>query len=264
MIALSQLSEKAKARIARPTYRGAFVEQDAAERGLALVTARVAPVTLHALFDPESLVLYDARFFTYGAPATTAILDAFVELAKGRTLDQVKGISPRDVELVLRDSPDIPATGDAAAAFHDLLPRIVSALAVGLPEGVALARIRDAARVQADGLTAAQRLSAREAEFRALSVEEQRRRVEAVLDREVRPGLAADGGGLALVEVASGRDVVVSYEGTCGSCGVSAGATLGFIEKTLRAHLHDGLRVVPTSADTGPLSPPVSGISRRT
>ncbi|MBI4612854.1 MAG: NifU family protein [Planctomycetes bacterium] len=248
--------------MARPTFRGAFVEQDAAERGLALVTARVPPATLHALIDPESLVLYDARFFTYGAPATIAILDTFVEMAKGRTLDQVKEISPRDVELALRDSPGVPAI-DGTETYLDLLPRIVSALEAGRSDGVALARVRDAARVQADGLTAAQRLCARETEFRALSVEEQRCRVEAVLDHDVRPGLAADGGGLVLVEVANGRDVVVSYVGTCGSCGISAGATLGFIEKTLRARLHDGLRVVPTNAYPGPASPPVSEISRK-
>jgi Fe-S cluster biogenesis protein NfuA len=64
--------------------------------------------------------------------------------------------------------------------------------------------------------------------------------VNDVLDRFVRPGLAADGGGLVLVELL-GRVARIAYEGACGSCPSAASGTLSFIEYVFRSRIHPDL-----------------------
>ena len=64
--------------------------------------------------------------------------------------------------------------------------------------------------------------------------------VNDVLDQFVRPGLAADGGGLVLVELL-GRVARIAYEGACGSCPSAASGTLSFIEYVFRSRIHPDL-----------------------
>ncbi|MEN9355587.1 MAG: hypothetical protein RL318_2912 [Fibrobacterota bacterium] len=58
-----------------------------------------------------------------------------------------------------------------------------------------------------------------------------------VLDEFVRPGLAADGGGLLLVDLL-GRVARISYQGACGTCPSAASGTLSFIEHILHNRVH--------------------------
>jgi len=63
-----------------------------------------------------------------------------------------------------------------------------------------------------------------------------------VLDEFVRPGLAADGGGLLLTDLL-GRVARISYQGACGSCPSATSGTLSFIEHILRSRVHPDLVV---------------------
>ena len=248
------LSEKVRERMSRPKFRGAFDGGDASGRGLALNRVKSGPVTLTALFDPVSRVLYDARFFTYGAPLGVGILDAYVEEAKGKTLDQIASMTPESVEAALRDEPDVPSTDSQGRCHFDVVLEQCRALVANMPKALAEAEATRVAREVVEekgaGLTAAEALGRRAEEFARLAKEDQLRRVGEVLDEFVRPGLAMDGGGLTLEDVKDGREVVVTYLGNCGSCGISSGSTLGYIENTLRSKLHDQIRVVPTNATT--------------
>ena len=64
-----------------------------------------------------------------------------------------------------------------------------------------------------------------------------RRRIEAVLDEHVRPGLRADGGDVEVVGIDADRIVQVRMMGACQGC-PSAIMTLTFgIESTLKAQI---------------------------
>ncbi len=60
-------------------------------------------------------------------------------------------------------------------------------------------------------------------------------RVEAVLDAEVRAGLAADGGGVELVGIDSDRIVQVRLLGACQGCSSSVYTLTMGIERALKA-----------------------------
>ena len=58
--------------------------------------------------------------------------------------------------------------------------------------------------------------------------------VEKVLDEEVRPRLAADGGGIDLVEVRDDNTVVVKLTGACGCCPFSLMTLKAGVEAELK------------------------------
>jgi Fe-S cluster biogenesis protein NfuA len=68
--------------------------------------------------------------------------------------------------------------------------------------------------------------------------------IDRVLDREIRPGLAGDGGGCEVVGLEE-NILQIHYEGACGSCPSSTSGTLTYIESVLRSNLDEQLQVVP-------------------
>ena len=76
------------------------------------------------------------------------------------------------------------------------------------------------------------------------------REIEEVLDRTIRPALAADGGGLEVVERRDGV-VYIRYQGACGSCPSSVGGTLIAIQSILRDEIDRDLEVVDVGGGAG-------------
>jgi Fe-S cluster biogenesis protein NfuA len=68
--------------------------------------------------------------------------------------------------------------------------------------------------------------------------------IDRLLDKEVRPGLAGDGGGLEVVSLEE-NVLQIHYEGACGTCPSSTSGTLSYIESILRSNLAPDLQVVP-------------------
>jgi NFU1 iron-sulfur cluster scaffold homolog, mitochondrial len=68
--------------------------------------------------------------------------------------------------------------------------------------------------------------------------------IDQLLEREIRPGLAGDGGGLEIVGLEE-NILQIHYEGACGSCPSSTSGTLMYIESILKANLDENLSVIP-------------------
>lgn len=69
--------------------------------------------------------------------------------------------------------------------------------------------------------------------------------INEILDRTVRPYLAADGGGVKVLRK-EGSMVFIRYEGACGSCPSSIGGTLHAIQSILRDELDPEIEVIET------------------
>lgn len=79
-------------------------------------------------------------------------------------------------------------------------------------------------------------------DFFKLTLEEQIGHINRIFDEMVRPGLAGDGGGLELMGI-EGSNVLIHYEGACGSCPSSTSGTLMYIEGALQKKAHPELTV---------------------
>jgi Fe-S cluster biogenesis protein NfuA len=71
--------------------------------------------------------------------------------------------------------------------------------------------------------------------------------IEALFEKHLRPALMSDGGNIEL-DLVKGDEVIVSFQGACGSCPSSAGATLQGIERAIQQHVFPTATVIPTNA----------------
>jgi Fe-S cluster biogenesis protein NfuA len=73
---------------------------------------------------------------------------------------------------------------------------------------------------------------------------EDMQKIEAILDRTVRPGLQGDGGDLEVLKYEDNK-VYVHYEGACGTCPSATSGTLMAIEGILRDEFNSQIEVIP-------------------
>ncbi|EAK8153780.1 iron-sulfur cluster assembly scaffold protein NifU [Campylobacter jejuni] len=85
--------------------------------------------------------------------------------------------------------------------------------------------------------------------FDEMTVVEQLKAVESVLDAEIRPMLHNDGGDLEVIDIQKAEgaaiDVYIRYLGACSGCSSGSGATLYAIETILQEELSPNIRVMP-------------------
>ncbi len=80
-------------------------------------------------------------------------------------------------------------------------------------------------------------------DFDEKSEEEKMAIINLLLDKEIRPGLAMDGGGLTVLEL-QGNVLKVRYQGACGSCPSASAGTLQFISQLVQNRLSPNIQVV--------------------
>lgn len=189
-------------------------------------------IDLSALLDSSGALL-DVKYRTLGTGWDLLCCDIMAELCIGKGPDLFEHLSGADVVAWLRKQGE--AAEDIPAALEERNFPVLVKLAVlargGVPEPVASVAAASPQR------TAAQ------LDWDEVGLFEKVRRVEEVLDGQVRPMLASDGGGIELVDLRD-KDLMVHYNGACGSCSSSVGGTMVFIEDTLNNALGVELRLV--------------------
>ena len=101
------------------------------------------------------------------------------------------------------------------------------------------------ASIKKEDVKSTAELTMAEQAWMGLGEEMQIEQLDLVLDEKVRPALMNDGGNIRVLNVVDGEKVMIEYQGACGSCGSSLGATLSFIEQALRRDVYNGLTVIP-------------------
>ena len=71
--------------------------------------------------------------------------------------------------------------------------------------------------------------------------------IGSLMDEIIRPALANDGGGLEVIKV-EGNDVIIKYQGACGSCPSSTGGTLAAITRALKGYCDPNIEVSISSS----------------
>jgi NFU1 iron-sulfur cluster scaffold homolog, mitochondrial len=121
----------------------------------------------------------------------------------------------------------LTVTQNGASAWEDLCPTIEGILAAELP-----------------GHSQAHLASAREPGPKGKKTHgnDELAKIDAILDREIRPALRADGGDLEIHEL-QGNILTVQFEGACGGCPSAMMGTLEAIRQTLKAEYDEKIEV---------------------
>ena len=87
-----------------------------------------------------------------------------------------------------------------------------------------------------------------EVNFKDMTVVQQLKKVEAVIDENIRQMLVMDGGNLEILDIkpnAEYTDVYIRYLGACSGCASSSTGTLYAIEAILKEKVDESIRVLP-------------------
>lgn len=112
------LSAPVLARTKKPRTRGTFLPVDAARRQLGLLSVADGDgqARLYWLVDLGSRIIEDARFLAFGDLASHAVMDAFTEAVRGRTVEDACRLSADQIEMLLRgDAHGTPAFAEGIA-----------------------------------------------------------------------------------------------------------------------------------------------------
>jgi NifU-like protein len=257
-------SRKIESLAANPRHRGAFFTEDATAKDLALVTAKYKDIKVYWLVDPQTDLIYDAKFFSYGGPVSMAMGEILCSLVRGMKFDTACDTSVEEIDNLLRDEAGVPATAQAPDVAFANLPMLLDTARETYPSTKALALASSQLRQQVAQnkgpvRSAYESLTEADNAWLAKPKEKQLEEIELLLNSDIRPGLNMDGGDLQVLDLEDGRKLSVRYEGACGSCGSSVGATLAFIEDTMRRQLFGGMQVTPYNVPDDPANAPLQG-----
>ena len=240
-----KFSAKFEEAASQPKNRGAYYQEEAAEKGMALVEAKFKDMKLYWLVDVEEDHIYSAKFFAYGGKVSVGICETLCGMVKGLTIEEACSLLGADVERTLRDDPEIPAVPEAKKLAFGNVPELLKIISESYSSAKAVTAASQSIKESDVKPVSLKELTMQEQAWLGLSEEDQIQQVNIVLDEKIRPALMQDGGNVEVQEIVDGERVIVQYQGACGSCGSSLGATLSFMEKILRENVYNDLQVVP-------------------
>ena len=215
---------------------------------MALVTAKYKDIKVYWLVDPQTDLIYDAKFFSYGGAPSVALGEMICTLAKGMKMESATSFTIPQIEALLRDDAGTPASAAPAEEVFASLPPLLTAVQEAYAPAKALSLATIAMKAKNDGAprrSAFETLTEQDKDWLAKPKDQQLQLIEAIIDKDVRPGLNMDGGDMHIRDLEEGQRLKIKWQGACGGCASSTGATLSYIEDSLRRQVFSGMQVIP-------------------
>lgn len=234
------LSKKILDISSKPQKRGMYTIDDALEKGLGLATSKVRDIKLYLLVNIETDIIYDVKFFSYGKKLSVAIAEILCGLLISKKMEAIREILPQTIELALRDQTDVKSVDESELEKFEIVTELIKIIIseYNMVKNKTLA-MREEQKIQSVNL------EEQDKGWYALTDEQRIAKIEVCLDEKIRTGLQMDGGNCTVEELKNGRELFITYQGACGSCGSSTGGTLYFIEDTLKKNVFHGISVQP-------------------
>lgn len=233
-------SKKLREKIDRLRFVGSFTLQLAEDKGMRYVTGWEGKLCLYWLVDESDGVICDAKFQAFGPVSLIAAAEIASELVLRKNYDQVSRLTADLIDQHVRDRKEIPAFPKEC---DPILNQVLSAIdrAVQQCFDIPFAASYDMTPIENDFGEIPGGIPGWEEFPHGHKV----KIIEEVIDKEIRPYIELDAGGVKLIEFLESGEVLISYEGSCTTCHSSTGSTLTAIQKILRSRVHPSLFVTP-------------------
>jgi NifU-like protein len=243
----SRYSKKLSAKIDRPRCSGFFTKAQSEERGMRLAEGHAGAIDegnlvhFYWLVDPDDGIIVDARFQVYGQSALIGAAEVACELVIGKNYDQARRIGTELMDKQVRDRSDVPAFPRETSPHLNLVLEAMDEAAeqcMDIPLAanyVAPPAPRDIGEILEGGYPGWENLT--QGQKIAL--------IEEVIARDIRPYIELDAGGIQVIDLVNGNEVLIAYQGSCTSCFSATGTTLSYIQQVLRGKVHPSLVVIP-------------------
>ncbi len=249
-------SRKLISKILLPRFIGHFSEEEAKAKGMRLAVGTSArekegvALSFYWLVDETDGVIADAKFEVLGPPSLIGAAEIASEFFMRKNYDQVSRIGADLLDKQARDSKEKEAFPFQEYPSLNLVLEAAEKAAwqcMDIP-------LSDS-YVPTPMQTASQEESRQYPDWDSLSVKQQVAVIEEIIGSDIRPYIELDAGGIEIVSLTGGRDLVIAYKGACTTCYSSVGSTLQAIQQILSSKVHPELRVIP---DSSFLQPPKS------
>lgn len=231
------LSKKLKEKIDRLRFVGSFTKEIA---GMRLVVGKEENLHFYWLVDESDGVIADAKFQAFGPVGLIAAAEVASELVLRKNYDQISRLTADLIDQHMRDRKDEPAFPKECDVY---LNQVLAAIdhAVSQCLDIPFAETYDTTPIENDFGEIPGGIPGWENFPKGQKV----KIIEEVIDKEIRPYVELDAGGVQLIEFRETGEVLISYQGSCTTCHSATGSTLTAIQKILRARVHPTLFVTP-------------------
>jgi len=200
-------------------------------------------IQISILVDEEDGIIADAKFQAFASPGFVAIAEIVCVHLVRKTYEQARR-STSDFILKLIESTGCDLPSDFYRYVNLVLDAVLAAatqcMDIPVAEEILTSPVDVTSYEQGElpdyeNLTHSERLSL----------------IQTVLDKDIRPYIELDAGGIHIVELKNEIELVISYQGACVTCPSSIGSTLDAITNILRNKIHPSMIVTPDfTADT--------------
>lgn len=198
------------------------VREGEAEEGTAL--------SLAIEFCNEKKQIVEARFLAFGYSLLIGLLEITCTQIVGKSMQRGAFLNIRDYASYFSISP---LESPLAEEFHPLFSLIQNAL------------MRLSHLYKRDHPLEGRKVEGKERAWEGYSEEKRMQWVQQVLEEEIIPQIALDGGSIEVKEIRSHFHIIIAYQGACTSCPSAIGGTLQAIQDTLRTFIHPHILVEP-------------------
>ena len=273
-----EYTDKVKDHFINPRNVGEIENADAEAMTGSIVCGDALKLTLKINKDTE--VIEDAKFKTFGCASAIASSSILTEMIKGKTLDEAKKITNRDIAMELGGLPE-EKMHCSVMGMETLEKAINNYRGINVEEdehdegaiickcfGVTDTKIKRAIRennlttvdeitfyTKAGGGCGAckvkledilnEELAERERVQKnaPLTTVQKIKKIEEAIETVINPMLKMDGGSCKLVDI-EGNIVKISFNGACSSCMASKNTLKGFVEPKIKELVDKDLEVV--------------------
>lgn len=235
----SQFSKKIESRLDRLTSVGYFSVKDAEEKQMRLVTGREGNLCLYWLVDVSDGVIADAKFQAIGPIGLIAAAEIASELVLRRNYDQASRLSTELIDRHVRDRKDVPAFPKECFAH---LNQVLMAIDRAVHQCIDIPFAANYDQTPIEGLDL-ESGSGGIPNWEELAPNQKLRIIEEVVEKEIRPYIELDAGGVKILDVKDDGIVKILYEGSCTTCHSSTGSTMAAIQQILKTRIHPSLSV---------------------
>lgn len=240
-------SKKLAAKIERPHNAGSFDPKESEQRNMRLVIGSEGEasdgnaVTFYWLVDKDDGMIVDAKFQVFGQSALIGAAEAACEVLVGKNYDQAKRIGADLIDKQARDRSDEPSFPPETAPHLNLIIEAIDKAAAKCTDiPLAMNYVAPPAPMEIGEV-----LEGGYPGWEELSKEKKLVVIEEVLNNDIRPYIALDGGGVEVLELSNNKELIIAYHGNCTSCFSAIGATLSYIQNVIQAKVHPDLVVIP-------------------
>lgn len=241
----SKYSKILKRKILAPKYGGSIRKEDLPAETFRLVIGEEGSIQegnilrFYLVVDQEDGVIADVKFQCFGQTALIGAAEVLSGLVLRKNHAQAKRISADLIDHEVRDRSMQPAFPEETASYLNFA---LSAL------DKALDFCQDIP-VQDSYVMTPVHMTAEEGStlpnWMELTKDEQLAVIKEVVAKDIAPYVELDAGGVDVLDIKEGLEVLIGYQGSCTTCHAATGSTLSAIQHILRTKVHPELIVIP-------------------